>query len=477
MAENSLRYRTSPAFLRSRPSTENTTAPSAYDGDNHSVNEASTDPLAELARLVGEIDARSEPSPGARRASAINTFEAPLYRAAQPRTEPAFEADPHEAADHAEAPPLADHRYGAAQGHDAYAQQSYATDDQEAHFERYAQPQYGEEARQDAGYESEEPGYAPEEEQVASDQSYDEEQYDQQYEQQYAEQDEYPPYDEAEEDAPRRPRGRLVTVAAVLCLAVVGTAGAYAYRSVFGGGVSATPPIIKADTTPNKIAAAPSDAGNKPIVDRIGDRPQNERVVPREEQPLEVKQPPRPQVQNPVGGWPVPPGSPPAAPAATAPPAAPSPGEPRQVKTVSIAPTAGQSAAQPPAPARAPAADTGSAVSRAPSARPAPPAAEQNAALAPQNDASARAPAPAPAVRKYVVQLAASNTREDAQAALRAAQAKYSDLLSGRHTLVKEKKSADHTVFAAQIGPLSSKEEAVELCQRLKSAGASCFVQ
>jgi cell division septation protein DedD len=97
--------------------------------------------------------------------------------------------------------------------------------------------------------------------------------------------------------------------------------------------------------------------------------------------------------------------------------------------------------------------------------------------LAPQGEAATPARPAAPAVRKYVVQLSASNTREDAQAALRAAQAKYSDLLSGRHTLVKEKKAADHTVYAAQVGPLSSKEEAVELCQRLKSAGASCFVQ
>jgi cell division septation protein DedD len=87
------------------------------------------------------------------------------------------------------------------------------------------------------------------------------------------------------------------------------------------------------------------------------------------------------------------------------------------------------------------------------------------------------APKPAP-VTRYVVQISASNTREEATAALRAAQTRYPDVLGGRHSLVKSKKSAENaTVYAAQFGPFASRTEAAELCQRLKSAGGTCFVQ
>ena len=48
---------------------------------------------------------------------------------------------------------------------------------------------------------------------------------------------------------------------AVLGLAVVGTAGAFAYRAMFGGSVLPTlPPIIKASNGPNKIVPNNGDA-------------------------------------------------------------------------------------------------------------------------------------------------------------------------------------------------------------------------
>jgi cell division septation protein DedD len=76
-----------------------------------------------------------------------------------------------------------------------------------------------------------------------------------------------------------------------------------------------------------------------------------------------------------------------------------------------------------------------------------------------------------------VVQISASGSREDAHAALKAAQARYPDVLSGRHSQVKEKKSPEKsTVYAAQFGPFASRAEASEVCQRLKSAGGNCFV-
>ncbi len=80
---------------------------------------------------------------------------------------------------------------------------------------------------------------------------------------------------------------------AVFCLAVAGTAGAYAYRTMFngGGGSMGTPPLIRADSTPNKVPAAQSGEGaGKQITDRFGgDKAQNEKVVSREEQPVDVR--------------------------------------------------------------------------------------------------------------------------------------------------------------------------------------------
>ena len=47
-----------------------------------------------------------------------------------------------------------------------------------------------------------------------------------------------------------------MTVAAVLALAVVGTGGAFAYRTYVGSPRSGEPPIIKADNSPTKVVPA-----------------------------------------------------------------------------------------------------------------------------------------------------------------------------------------------------------------------------
>ena len=64
-------------------------------------------------------------------------------------------------------------------------------------------------------------------------------------------------YDDDGRAAPEAPR-RLVTVAAVLALAVVGTGAAFAYRTYVGSPRSGEPPIIKADNSPTKIVPAPA---------------------------------------------------------------------------------------------------------------------------------------------------------------------------------------------------------------------------
>src|SRR6202035_2432362 len=199
--------------------------------------------------------------------------------------------------------------------------------------------------------------------------------------------------------------------------------GAYAFRTVFSGGAPGTPPVIKADTTPTKIAAAPRDAtGQKKIFDRIGDRGQNERMVPREEQPLDIKQP-APQGQAAAGGWPVPQGAPP--PSAGQRPAAVT--DPPPVKTVTISGAASQAAPS----AAPPVASAPPVAARPPGPRAAAPQIDPNApmALAPETPASA-AP-PAHTATHYVLQLSASNTREEAEASLRTAQAKYAELIAG----------------------------------------------
>jgi hypothetical protein len=76
----------------------------------------------------------------------------------------------------------------------------------------------------------------------------------------------------------------------------------------------------------------------------------------------------------------------------------------------------------------------------------------------------------------WVVQLSAQKTEGEAQSAYRAAQAKYS-VLAGYQLLVRKKDQGERgTFYAAQVGPLP-RSEANELCDNLKSAGASCFIE
>ena len=74
------------------------------------------------------------------------------------------------------------------------------------------------------------------------------------------------PAEVQEEAAPRR-RGGLVTVLAVLALAVVGTAAAFGYRAVFGTAGTPIPPVIRADASPTKVVPTSQSAenSNKPI--------------------------------------------------------------------------------------------------------------------------------------------------------------------------------------------------------------------
>jgi hypothetical protein len=453
MADNSLRYRTNPVFPRSRPSSDDNAFDPGHDPGGDLINANSDDPLAELARLVGDVDPMED------------------RRTTAPGRDPWEAGDrsmPEPATHHLHAPPLADYGYG----EEGDAQQTYA-DGQGGTWQTNEQGAYDQASHVEGAYYAHDESAAQQQyadDQYAEDQYADEhygrDQYaDGQYaDEQYAD-DEYASYER--QDSPPARRGKLITVGLVLGLAVIGTAGAYAFRTVYGG-APGTPPVIKADASPTKIAAAPTDASNnKQIFDRLADRGQNERMVPREEQPLDVKSP-APHGQAAVA-WPAPQGAPP-----------PSAGQrpltvtdPRPVKTVTISPNAPQAAA----PAAPSAASAPPVASRTPSPRAAAPQVDPSAPMALAPETPARPAPPAHTATHYVVQLSASNSREEAEASLRSAQSKYAELLGGRQPQVRERKSADKpTMYAAQIGGFTSRDDAVQVCQQLKSAGAKCFV-
>ena len=80
-----------------------------------------------------------------------------------------------------------------------------------------------------------------------------------------------------------------MTVAAVLALAVVGTGAAFAYRTFVGSSRSGEPPIIRADNnSPTKVVPAQSDDGASKIPDRMPSGGGGEKLVSREEAPVDV---------------------------------------------------------------------------------------------------------------------------------------------------------------------------------------------
>jgi hypothetical protein len=369
--------------------------------------------------------------------------------------------------------------------------------------------------------------------------------------------DDYAPLDEYEEEAlQRRRRGGSIVVVAILGLAVLGTAGAFAYRSMFGGSVlPALPPIIKASDGPNKIVPNSSASPNYPSnqADASGAGAGN-KLVSHDEQPVDVQQlvRPAPHVVATVPVFPDPNSSPmipqnqqpsamatgslPASPVPTSPampggatvPTAASGSvsmspEPKKIHTVAIRPDApgiGNEAAA--AAAAAPAAVGPSAVpmpvgpagqpASAPTARAAParpvrqsaaaaPRASSNAPLAilpPQADTPATAPtrtamartplststagtpaeAAPPSAGGYVIQVTSQRSEADAQAAFHSLQTKYPDQLGGREPLVRRADLGEKGIYyRALVGPFASMEQAAGICGNLKAAGGSCIVQ
>lgn len=448
------------------------------------------DPLAELARLIGQSDpfantgygsqsrraepvapkpeddaddAPSGPPPWMKRVAAQETYQPNTYQpeaadqheqdAAYPvnryAPEPAPEADYHPAPSFAAAHP------------DPYADHHHA-----GHHQEPADP-----ARyDDALYGQPDPGYEPQPQNYAADP--------------YAYQDAY-----ADEPAPKR-RGGLTTVAVVLALAVVGTGAAFAYRTYIGSPRSGEPPVIRADTGPNKIVPPSStDANAKLIQDRLGAAP--EKLVSREETPVNVQDaskaggprvvfPPLNQNANPPSTASVSPAGKPMV-------GAPVQGgdEPRKIRTFAVKGDGTDSGATPAArqaparltgtpPAAVPARPANAPMSLSPQAAPAPAAPARVANNAPQQIA----PAPAAASGSYMVQIASQRSESEASASFRALQGKYPSVLGSRSPTIKKADLGDKGIYyRAMVGPFGSSEDAAQMCGSLKSAGGSCVVQ
>jgi hypothetical protein len=339
----------------------------------------------------------------------------------------------------------------------------YAAGEQHEHDEY--DPRYAEEGERG----EHDPRYA-----AAEEDQYDDDDYE------YADEDGY-----ADEEPAKRRNLLKIALAGGLGLVVLGTAGAFGYRAMFhGGGSDGPPPLIRADNSPTKVIPTPTaDASSKSINDRLGS---GERMVSREEQPIDLRDARNANgaVVAPVGTggvvpYPTAPTTTSAAPAST-----PTAAEPKRVRTVTIHADTGTQAN--PAPNAAPAMP----VQVTPPASPrgaGAPAAAGNAplALSPQSPATVAAvdtthPAPAkttPSSGGWIVQISAQKTEAEAQSAFRAAQAKYS-ALADQQPLIRKKDQGERGVFyATQVGPFPQREEANKLCETLKGAGATCFIQ
>jgi len=431
-----------------------------------------SDPLAELARLIGQTDPQSNFArgrqggqsnpPQASRSLAtdfsagppswLQTAQAQQQARPQPtyvEQEPPREAEP-------ELTPMPAFLQTPHAQHGQYAPQAPA--------DRYDQVLYGQDDQQQQDDEYADQGYADEE--------YAEEQFD------------GPPAFVDTENRRRRPGG-LLTVAVVLGLAVVGTAGAYAYRSYSGSPRSGTPPVIKADNAPSKVVppTQSTDSSGKLIYDRIGNSGGPERVVSREEQPVDVNaNAPRPAFP-PVGQ-----GAASTQQASTAPTDDIGGDVPRKIRTVPI--RGDQSNGAPVTARPAPAAVRTIPVAPAPStqaAASAPISLTPNAST-PSNVRSASAAVPPEAAAPptnvtrttggYLVQIASQKTEAEAQASYRAAQAKYGNLIGAMSPIIKRADLGDKGVYyRAMVGPFASQDEAKKLCGNLTIAGGSCVVQ
>ena len=326
-----------------------------------------------------------------------------------------------------------------------------------------------------------------------------------------------------------KPRRRLVTVGAGVAVLVVAVTGALTYKGLSRGGGSGGVPVIQADTSPVKVAPKVADGVEIPDQNRQIYEPKAKdnqiRIVNREEQPLDVAQAARAaQGQERSGqdrgetanvtpgsasfdafGQPrkvrtvvVRPDTPPAAAPreaqAEAAPVSPVPtmtlpgedqpaarAKPARMAAASTPQMPTQTATQQPAAPPPASVQTPPVAERTPAApAPAKPKAPQRvAAVAPEASAPVEAPVTTAtvsnaAVGGFSVQLGVRTSAKEAQTAFREMQGKYSQL-AGKPELIRQAEVNGKTIFRVRVGPLA-KAEATSLCTELQGAGGQCFV-
>src|ERR1700694_634613 len=468
-----------------------------YDrsGDQHAPARDESDPLAELARLIGQTDpfsmgrANQTVQP---RTSARDQYRPPAADDAPPAGPPpwvqrAARLESPQQEDHPQNYPNAVHplqRYAAqhaAPEPDYHRAPPFADADQEPDPSRYDDALYG---QLDPGAQASQhdPAYADDP---------------------YAYQDSY---GEVTEDQVPKRRGGMITVFVVLVLAVVGTGAAFAYRTYLGSPRSGEPPIIKADTGPTKIVPAPAD-GAPQVPARMAAGDGAEKIVPREEAPVDVNAksgprvvfPPLNQNGSPPSVASVAPGTPP--PASVGNGVLPN-NEPRKIKTLSVRGDQPDGAASPVTAAPPPPAKPAAAAKTSPAAprnQPSDANAKASSANAPLSlGAAGTQPAPAAETRTrvaatnpvqaapsggggsggYLVQVSSQRNEADAQASYRALQSKFPTVLGSRAPLIKRADLGEKGVYyRAMVGPFGTPDEASQFCSSLKNAGGQCVVQ
>ncbi|WP_201860960.1 SPOR domain-containing protein [Microvirga soli] len=448
---------------------------------NHQAHATRSDPLAELARIVGQDDPfqsilanDGSSRPRQQGASVDDLFavrdtmtpggrEVPVRGSHAGQDQHSYHQDAYPQA-HAGAPESAYAHQPARQGQAYEEQDSYGN-------EAYAQDYYSDQAAQ------------------YPDQGYDD-----------AERLSYPPVEKT------RSRKGPVAIAAVIGALVLGGGGAYmasGSSSITGGG---EPVLIKANNEPTKVQ--PQNPGgveipnqNKQIYERANQDGAT-KVVNREEQPVDVQQAVRMNgnaVADATGGTIGASGKPHHTASLNL-------GEPKKVRTVTIRPdgtTAGEApapqqaasaamtlppqaqhapvqvaSAQVPAAQPRPVASTPVAAPATPAPKPTPAAATPTSTPAPQQVASVQPTAPVAAETTptggFAVQLGVATSEASAQSVFASFQRKYSDL-GGQPSMIRKAEVNGNTVYRVRVGPMS-KEEASSLCSKLQGQGGQCFV-
>src|SRR6266511_2021325 len=300
------------------------------------------------------------------------------------------------------------------------------------------------------------------------------------------------------DDPPRARRSRLTTALTIIGCAVLGTAGAYAFRSYYGSpSATLAPPIITADTsTPTKIVPAGDPQSGKAVQDRLANV-EKEQIVSKQEEPVALKDLANQASPRAVLPAPVAPGqgASPAQPSAGAPSGS---NEPKKVRTVTIRADAGDMSARPvtgqAAPAQAPAATAPRQAATPPAPQAAParngpisldaqgepaaaPATRTRTAAAPPIATRAAPETTESTLDGFMVQLSSQKSEAEAQSSFRSLQAKFPNELSGLAPVVRRADLGSKGVFyRTMVGPFASAQEASQFCANYKAAGGQCVV-